>query len=110
RASPARAAVIHVLHWAGGDALEAAFGDPLGAHRRQTGLEVDRDGGIGVGTRCVVGAIRFLARGRIERDLAERHGDVGTARGRGVDLAGAGDRAGGDAARTGGGLRLDGHG
>ena len=104
------AAVVHVLHRAGRDAFEAAFGDPVGAQRRQAGLQVDGDGGIGVGAGGVVGAIRLLARGGIQRDLAERHGDVGTAGGRGVDLAGAGDRAGGDAARAGGGLRLDGHG
>ncbi len=66
-------------------------------------------GGIGVRARGVVGAIRLLARGGFQRDLAERHVDVGTAGGRGVDLARAGDRAGGDAARAGGGLRLDGH-
>ncbi len=66
--------------------------------------------GIGVRAGGVVGAIRLLARRGLQRDFAERHGDVGTAGGRGVDLAGAGDRAGGDAARAGGGLRLDGHG
>ena len=105
-----RAAIVDVLHRAGGDALEAALGDPVGAQRRQAGFQVDGDGGIGVGAGGVIGAIGFLARGRFQRDLAERHVDVGAAGGRGVDLAGAGDRAGGDAARAGGGLRLDGHG
>ena len=104
------AAIVHILHRAGGDARKAAFRNPPGAQRRQAGLQVDGDRGIGVGAGGVVGAIGFLARGGIERDLAERHVDVGTAHRRGVDLARAGDRAGGDAARTRGGLRLDGHG
>ena len=73
-------AVVLGLHRAGGDALEAAFGEPFGAHRRQTGLQVDRHAGVGVGARAVVGAIRFLARCRIERDFTERHANVRPAR------------------------------
>ncbi len=105
-----RTAIVHVLHRAGGDALEAAFGDPVGAQRRQAGFQVDGDGRIGVRTGRVVSTIGLLARARFQRDLAERDVDVGTAGWRSVDLSGSGDRACGDAARAGGGLRLDGHG
>ncbi len=81
-----------------------------GAHRRQAGFEVDGYRRVGIRAGAIVGAVGFLARGRIQRDLAERHVDVGPACGRGVDLAGARNRAGGDAVRAGSGLRLDGHG
>ena len=55
------AAIVLGLHRAGGDALEAALGDPVAAQRRQAGFQVDRDRRIGVGAGGVVGAIGFLA-------------------------------------------------
>ena len=57
-----RTAIVHGLHRAGGDALEAALGDPVGAHRRQAGFQVDGDRRIGVRAGAIVSAIGFLAR------------------------------------------------
>ncbi len=104
------AAVVLGLDVAGSDGSEAAPGDPRPPHRRQPGFQVDVRAGIGVGAGAVIGAIGLLARRRVERDLAERHADVGPGLGRGVDLARARDRSGGHAGRAGGRLRLDRHG
>ena len=78
----------------------AARGDPGFAHRRQTGREIDRRRAFGIGAGRVIDPDRRLVR-VAERDLAERHADVGTALGRGVDLARAADRPGGDGLRRG---------
>ena len=104
------AAVVLGLHRTRVDACEAAFGQPVRAYRRQAGGKVNGYGRIGVDARCIVGAIRFLARRRVQRDLAERHADIGAAVGRCVDLARSGDRSGGDRIWPGGGFRLDRHG
>jgi hypothetical protein len=103
------AAVVLRLHRAGGDAVEAALGQPLGADRGQAGFQVDGDRRVGVDAGAVIGAVGLFPRRGVQGDLAERHVDVRPALGRGVDLARAGDRAGGHAGWAGGGFRLDRH-
>ena len=74
----------------------AALLDPFDARALQALLDVDRDIVVGVGAGGVVDRQRRLAGTRVERDLAQRHAQVGRGLGHRVDLARAGDRAGGD--------------
>ena len=103
-------AVIFRFHRARRDPVETALGDPIGADRRQAGLQVDIDAGIGVDAGAIVGAIGFFPSGRVERDFAEGDPNVGAAFGAGVDFPRSDNRASGDRVRAGGGLRLDRHG
>ena len=73
----------------------AARRDPTLADRGEAVSEIDPRCALGVGTRRVIDPDRRLLR-IAKRDLAERHADVGVALRRGVDLAGADDRPGGD--------------
>jgi hypothetical protein len=81
---------------------EAAPRDPAGAQRREAGFEVDRARRVGERAGGVIHPQRRLLRRRVERDLAERHQNVGMPFGGAIDLARAGDRAGGDRAGGGG--------
>src|SRR6185437_9441394 len=70
--------VVLGLHVAADIALDIAAGEnPFLAQRREAGPDVDRDAGIGIGTRGIVSADRLFPRARLEIDLAHRHLDVG---------------------------------
>ena len=70
-----------------------AAGHPFAAERRQPRLEVDPGGRICIETRGVVGAKWRLSRGRVQRDLPERHPDIRPALRACVDFPRSGDRA-----------------
>ena len=91
-------AVVLRLHRTRRDRRIAARRNPRLAHQRRPGGEVDHGIGLGIGPGRVVDAHRRLERVG-ERDLAQGDADVGPAGRRGVDLARALDRAGGDALR-----------
>jgi len=91
-------AVVLGFYGAAGNGGVPALGDPAFAHRLEAGVEIDASVRLGIGAGGIIDAHRRLV-GVAERDFAERHGDVGMALGRGVDLARAGDRPGSDALR-----------
>ena len=77
----------------------AALAHPFDARARQALLHVDRRVGIGIGAGRIVDRNRRLAGRRIERNLAQRHFQLGRRIGPRIDLARAGDRAGRDLRR-----------
>ena len=90
-------AVILRLHLAAGVALHiAARFDPGGAQRRQAGGNVDPGAGIGVGAGGIIDAHRRFVGGSVERDFAHGDADIGVDDAGDMDLAAAGQRAGGD--------------
>ncbi len=91
-------AVVLGAHGAAVVGLVAAAGEP-GAGVRQAGGKVHGVAGLGVGTGGVVDANRRLLGRGIERDLAERHGNLRRALDTVVDLGRPGQRPGGDALR-----------
>ena len=93
------AAVVLRLHLAALDDLGIAARDHPGvAGAGEALFDVDDGGGVGVGARRVVdGDGRFVG-GGVQRHLAEGHADVRVDHAGHVDLAAAGDGAGGHAA------------
>ena len=77
----------------------AAFLDPFDAGARQALFQVERGVGVGVGAGRIVDRNRRLAGGGIERNLAQRHFQVGRSVRPRVNLARAHDRPGGDLRR-----------
>ena len=77
----------------------AALLHPLDAGALEALLDVDRHVVVGVHAGRIVDRQRRLARGRIERDLAQRHAQVRRRLGHRENLARTGDRAGGDLRR-----------
>ncbi len=71
----------------------AALDDPSFAQARQPARHVNFSGRIGVGSGRIIGAERRLAALLRQRDLAQRHAQVGEAFGCGIHLAGGGQRA-----------------
>ena len=95
-----RIAVIDRLDRAAVIGLDAAaFLDPFDAGARQTLFQVERGVGVGVGAGRIVDRNRRLAGGGIERNLAQRHFQVGRSVRPRVNLARAHDRPGGDLRR-----------
>ena len=90
--------VVFRLHRPRLDRRVASRGDPLLPHGRKALAEVDRGIGVRVGAGRVVDPDRGLA-GTGQRDLPERHADIGPAGRRGMDLARSMDRARGDGSR-----------
>ena len=74
----------------------AASLDPGPAQRRQAGMDVYGDGGIGIGAGGVIDPYRRLARRRGEIDLAHGHPEVREQRPRHVNLPRGRQRPGGD--------------
>ncbi len=90
-------AVVLGLHLAAEIALDvAARLDPRAAQLGQAGVDVDRRVGVGVGAAGIVDADRRLVRARLEHDLAHGDAQVRVERAGDMDLAAAGQRAGGD--------------
>ena len=87
-------AVVLRAHGAAMVGLEPALGEPGIAWARQSGGQVGHETILRVGARGIVDPHRRLLGGGMQRDLAERHGDLGMAGRRRVDLARAGERAG----------------
>ena len=73
----------------------AALLHPCDAGALETLLDVDRHIVVGIDAGRIVDRQRRLARGSIERDLAQRHAQVRRRIGRRINLARTGDRAGG---------------